>query len=261
MSESVTPGAVTCCQLTGRRALVTGAAGGIGGAAARAFAGLGCRVAVADLDREAVSRVAAALPDQGAGHVALAFDLADSRACEVAVAEAAARLGGLDIVIHAGAMMIRQATDEVTMETLARTTAVNMWGTFFVARKAAQLMAAGEGGSIILFSSIGAYTGGSINSAAYSMTKAAVTALIKSLAREHAARQVRINGIAPGAVDTPMLRDGVPPDALARFMATIPMQRAAAPDELASCCVFLASPASAFITGQMLHVNGGQMML
>ncbi|MGH8226337.1 MAG: SDR family NAD(P)-dependent oxidoreductase [Steroidobacteraceae bacterium] len=247
--------------MSGRRALVTGAAGGIGGAVARAFAGLGCRVAAADLDREAVSRVAAALPDQSGGHVALGFDLGDSRACESSVEEAATRLGGLDIVVHAGAMMIRQPTDEVTMETLARTTAVNMWGSFFVARRAAQLMAAAEGGSIILFSSIGAYTGGHVNSAAYSMTKAAVTALVKSLAREYAARRVRINGIAPGAVDTRMLRDGVSTEALASFMAMIPMKRAAEPDELASCCVFLASGASAYVTGQMLHVNGGQMML
>lgn len=248
-------------ELSGRRALVTGAAGGIGGAVARAFAGLGCHVAAADLDREAVNRVVATLPDQGSGHVALGFDLADSCACEASVEAAATSLGGLDIVVHAGAMMIRQPTDEVTMETLARTTAVNMWGSFFVARKAAQLMAAGEGGSIILFSSIGAYTGGHVNSAAYSMTKAGVTALIKSLAREYAARGVRVNGIAPGAVDTPMLRDGVSPEALAGFMSMIPMKRAAEPDELASCCVFLASLASAYVTGQMLHVNGGQMML
>lgn len=248
-------------ELSGRRALVTGAAGGIGGAVAGAFAALGCRVAAADLDRQAVSRVVAKLPNHGGDHVALAFDLADGRACETSVEEAAAQLGGLDIVVHAGAMMIRQPTDEVTMETLERTTAVNMWGSFFVARKAAQLMAAGQGGSIILFSSIGAYTGGHVNSAAYSMTKAAVTALIKSLSREYAARRVRINGIAPGAVDTPMLRDGVSPEALANFMTMIPMKRAAEPEELASCCVFLASRASAFITGQMLHVNGGQLML
>lgn len=248
-------------ELNGRRALVTGAAGGIGGAAARAFAEAGCRVAAADLDQEAVSRVAATLPDPGSGHVALGFDLADCRATENSVEEAAKRLGGLDIVVHAGAMMIRQPTDEVTMETLERTTAVNMWGSFFVARKAAQLMAGREGGSIILFTSIGAYTGGHVNSAAYSMTKAAVTALIKSLAREYAAKGVRVNGIAPGAVDTPMLRDGVSPEALASFMGMIPMKRAAEPDELASCCVFLASRASAYITGQMLHVNGGQVML
>jgi NAD(P)-dependent dehydrogenase (short-subunit alcohol dehydrogenase family) len=248
-------------ELTGQRALVTGAAGGIGGAAARAFAELGCRVAVADLDQEAVSRVVPTLADRGRGHVALGFDLADSRACEASVEEAAKRFGGLDIVVHAGAMMLRQSTDEVTAETLERTTAVNMWGSFFVARKAAQLMGASEGGSIILFSSIGAYTGGYINSAAYSMTKAAVTALIKSLAREYAAKRVRVNGIAPGAADTPMLRNGVSPEALADFMSMIPMKRAAEPDELASCCVFLASRASAYITGQMLHVNGGQMML
>jgi len=248
-------------ELSGRRALVTGAAGGIGGAVAGAFAGLGCRVAAADLHQEAVGRVISTFPDRGSGHVALGFDLADSRACEDSVEEAATRLGGLDIVVHAGAMMIRQPTDEVTMETLERTTAVNMWGSFFVARKAAQLMAAREGGSIILFTSIGAYTGGHVNSAAYSMTKAAVTALIKSLAREYAARGVRVNGIAPGAVDTPMLRDGISPEALAGFMSMIPMKRAAEPEELASCCVFLASRASEFITGQMLHVNGGQMML
>jgi NAD(P)-dependent dehydrogenase (short-subunit alcohol dehydrogenase family) len=247
-------------ELSGQRALITGAAGGIGRATARAFADLGCRVAVADLDREVVSGTLPMLCDHSDGHLALGFDLADASACEDAVSEAAERLGGLDIVVHAGAMMLRQPTDEISLDTLSRTTAVNQWGSFFVARKSAQLMASKGGGSIVLFSSIGAHTGGFVRSTAYSMTKAAVTALIKSLAREYAGKEVRVNGVAPGAVDTSMLRDGVPPAALAEFMAQIPMKRAADPEEIASCCVYLASRASAYITGQVLHVNGGQLM-
>jgi NAD(P)-dependent dehydrogenase (short-subunit alcohol dehydrogenase family) len=248
-------------ELTGRRALITGAAGGIGRATAHALAESGCRVALADLNLEALDRILPTLNEPGRGHLALAFDLADARACEVSVQAAADRLGGLDIVVHAGALMLRQSIEEVSPETLQRTTAVNMWGSFFVARKAAQLMTRGEGGSIVLFSSQGAYTGGYASSAAYSMTKAAVTALIKSLAREYADKGVRVNGIAPGAADTPMLRENVDPQALAHFMSLIPMKRAAEPAEVASCCVFLVSAAARYVTGQMLHVNGGQLML
>src|SRR5690606_23540025 len=108
------------------------------------------------------------------------FDLGDGAACENAVATAVQRMGRLDIVIHAGARLDRSPLDQVTMQTLQAMTSVNMWGSFFIARAAAQHMASSGGGSIVLFSSQGAYTGGYASSTVYSMTKAAVGALVKS---------------------------------------------------------------------------------
>jgi NAD(P)-dependent dehydrogenase (short-subunit alcohol dehydrogenase family) len=169
-------------------------------------------------------------------------------------------MGGLDIVIHAGARLDRSPLDEVSLQSLQAMTSVNMWGSFFIARAAAQYMAQSAGGSIVLFSSQGAYTGGYASSTVYSMTKAAVSALVKSLAREYADRNVRVNGVAPGAIDTPMMQRGLQPDAIARFVEMIPMKRMGSPEEVALCCAFLVSAASQYVTGQMLHVNGGQLM-
>ena len=244
--------------LRGKRAMITGAAGGIGKATAQVFAELGCRLVLADIRAAEVAEVTAAL---GSMHLSLPLDLGDPAACESAVRSATAHLGGLDILVNAGAILLRRPLADVTSESLHAMTAVNMWGPLFLGRAAARQMADGGGGSITLFSSQGAYTGGYVGSTVYSMTKAAVAALIKSLAREYAGRSVRVNGIAPGAIDTPMIHAGVTDEALARFQEMIPMGRLGLPREVAMTCAFLAGPGAQYITGQMLHVNGGQLML
>jgi NAD(P)-dependent dehydrogenase (short-subunit alcohol dehydrogenase family) len=247
--------------LSGKRALITGAAGGIGRATAQLFAELGCRVVVADIRARELEDVVAALGGPKEGHLAQALDLADAGSCEESVRAAAAHLGGLDAVVNAGAVLHRQPLADISQESLRAMTAVNMWGPLFLARAAAGQMARAGGGSITLFSSQGAYTGGYVGSTVYSMTKAAVAALIKSLAREYAAPRVRVNGIAPGAIDTPMIHEGVTDEALAQFVERIPMSRLGSPREVAMTCAFLASSAADYLTGQMLHVNGGQLML
>lgn len=245
--------------LGGKCALITGAASGIGRATAHALAELGCRLVIADIQGGTLEQVAATLA--GPKHLALPLDLADPAAAESAVAASVGYLGGLDIVINAAAVLRREALAEVSQASLQAMTAVNMWGPFFLARAAAQHMQRAGGGSITLFSSQGAYTGGYVGSTVYAMTKAAVGALIKSLARDYAKDGVRVNGVAPGAIDTPMIREGLTEDALARFQSMIPMHRLGSPQEVALTCAFLASPAAHYITGQMLHINGGQLML
>jgi NAD(P)-dependent dehydrogenase (short-subunit alcohol dehydrogenase family) len=247
--------------LQGKCALVTGAAGGIGKATSEALARLGCHVTLCDVDRVALEKASQGIADPARRHLALCFDLADGPACENAVTNAAQHMGRLDIVIHAGARIERSPLDEVSLQTLQAMTSVNMWGSFFMARAAARLMAQSGGGSIVLFSSQGAYTGGYASSTVYSMTKAAVSALVKSLAREYASRNVRINGLAPGAIDTPMMQRDLQPQEIERFVEMIPMKRMGTPEEVALCCAFLVSAASRYVTGQMLHVNGGQLML
>ena len=247
--------------LSDKRALITGAASGIGRATAQIFAELGCRIVIADIQADKLEEVVAGLAGPKHRHLALPLDMADPAACESSIQSSVAHLGGLDIVVNAAGILHRQSLTDVSRESLHLMTAVNMWGPFFFGRAAAQHMAQAGGGSITLFSSQGAYTGGYVGSTAYSMTKAAVAALIKSLAREYAGRGVRVNGIAPGAIDTPMIHAGVTDEALARFQEMIPMNRLGLPHEVAMTCAFLASSAAQYITGQMLHVNGGQLML
>ena len=247
--------------LDGKHALVTGAASGIGKTTAEVLARLGCHVVVCDIDHDKLENTRNGLAEPASRHSSVCFDLGDGEACEAAIRSAVERMGGLDVVVHAGAVLHRTALDEVSLETLQSMTAVNMWGTFFLARAASRFMAQSGGGSIVLFSSQGAYTGGHVGSSVYSMTKAAVCALIKSLAREYAGRDVRVNGIAPGAIDTPMMKRGMGLEDVLRFVDMIPMKRMGHPEEVALCCAFLASTASQYITGQTFHVNGGQLML
>lgn len=244
--------------LTGKHALVTGAASGIGKATAELLAQLGCETTICDIQCESLDGV---LEGLGEGpHSAICFDLGDSQACQDAIDTAMERTGRLDIVVNTGAVIHRAPLHDVTIDSLHEMTAVNMWGSFFLARAAAESMAKTAGGSIVLFSSQGAFTGGHVGSCAYSMTKAAVGALIKSLAGDYASRNVRVNGVAPGAVDTPMMRQGMRTEEIERFLDLIPMKRMGRPEEIALCCAYLASEASQYVTGQMLHVNGGLLM-
>lgn len=243
--------------LNGRVVLVTGAASGIGRAIALAFAEAGCRVALADINGEGVRETAAAI---GADALPIHLDLADEAACASAVDATVERFGRLDVLVNAGAMILRQTLDDVHGSDVERMAMVNMAGPLFIARAAAHAMRQNGFGRIVLFSSQGAHTGGYVGSTVYAMSKAGVLALTKSLAREFARDGITVNAVAPGLVDTPMIRNDVSEEALARFMDMIPMGRIATPEELATCCLFLASDWSSYVTGHTLDVNGGQLM-
>lgn len=243
--------------LSGRTALVTGAAGGIGRAVAARFAKAGVRVALADVDVAGAREAAAAI---GPDALALDLDLADEGSCADCVARAVAAFGRLDVLVNAGAAILRRNLDAVVPQDFERLAMVNMAGPLFIARAAARAMRENRFGRIVLFSSQGAHTGGYVGSTVYAMSKAGVLALTKSLAREFARDGITVNAVAPGLVDTPMIRDGVSEEALARFMEMIPMGRVARPEEIADCCLFLASDWSSYVTGHTLDVNGGQLM-
>lgn len=244
--------------ISGRRVLVTGAASGIGRATAERFAALGARVCLADVNVDGANAVAGKL---GPHCRALALDLGEQASCENAVADAVAAMGGLDVLVNAGAIILRQPLDSVTGDDIQRMTAINMAGAFFLARAAANTMkAGGQGGRIILLSSQGAHTGGYVGSTVYAMTKSAVVSLAKSLARELAPHAITVNAVAPGVVDTPMIRSDVSTEALAEFMKMVPLGRIAEPREIADCCLFLASDWASYVTGHTLDVNGGQLM-
>jgi len=243
--------------LTGRRIIVTGAASGIGRAVAERFAAMGGIVCLADINSAGVDEAARNL---GGAAFAVECNLADPASCEALITQMIERCGGLDVLVNAGAVIMRQSLDEVLLSDIHRMVDVNMAGSFFLARAAARAMRAQNSGRIILFSSQGAHTGGYVGSTVYAMTKAAVVSLAKSMAREFAPDGITVNAIAPGIVDTPMIRQDVSEAALSDFMKMVPLGRIATPRELADCCLFLASDWASYVTGHTLDVNGGQLM-
>ena len=247
---SSTP-APTPFSLAGKRILVTGAAGGIGLAVVRLAMSMGAQVVAAD-------RAGAPFPAELAGSVH-PFDLADVSATESAVAALTAE-GPLDALIHTAAVLRRTSDlDAVTEEDWDIQHDVNLKGTFFLTRAVANSMR-GRGGSIVAFSSQGWWTGGFGGSAVYNASKGGIVTLVRGLARTYAADGVRINAVAPGAVDTAMMRDGLDDAFRAQFISQIPLGRMADPSEVAAAALFLATDAASYMTGATLNVSGGQLM-
>ena len=239
--------------------IVTGAASGIGAAVALCFAQCGAKVALLDINISGAKTVLSTLPNKES-HIALPCDLGQSEQCTAVVQQVIDWAGQVDVLINAAAYLERKPVSEVDESFMSRTVSINMSGPFFLAQACAEPMKKQGFGRIILFSSQGAFTGGFNGSAVYAMTKAAVIALVKSLAREYATYGITVNSVAPGGVDTPMLRGGMSDKDMQDFIDKIPMERLATPMELAQACKFLASDDATYITGTTLDVNGGQLM-
>jgi NAD(P)-dependent dehydrogenase (short-subunit alcohol dehydrogenase family) len=246
--------------LEGRGVLVTGAAGRIGRAVARAFAATGASVVAVDLDADRLGEVVAALEGPGR-HAAIAADLADLGGLDDLVARARDAASSLDVLAHVAAVIRRGDLDAVTEEDWELQEAVNLRATFFLNRAAARVMREqGRGGRIVNFASQGWWTGGFSGSVVYAATKGGVVSMTRGLARTYGPDGILVNCVSPGAVDTPMLRDGMTDEALEHFRTQIPLGRFADPEEMAGAVVFLASDHASYITGATLNVSGGQLM-
>ena len=247
-------------RLAGKVALITGGAGSIGLATARAFVAAGARVLIADLDPEELKRAAA-----GANGDALAWRACDvTRSEDVAAAVAATvdRFGRLDCAFaNAGVFGVVAPVTEYPLELFQQVMAVNVIGSFLVAQHALRVME--PGGSLIINSSVVGLTSDR-GIAAYATSKHAVVGLMRTAAKEMATKGIRVNTVHPGPTDNPFQHAieveavGVPePQASAAFEEMIPLARHAAPDEIAQAVVYLASDESAFMTGHTLTVDGG----
>jgi 3-oxoacyl-[acyl-carrier protein] reductase len=237
---------LAAASLDGRSILVTGAAGGIGAAVVGACVDAGAQVIAVDVD-EGVT----ALEDGGV--TAVVGDVTDPAVVEHL---AASRVDGL---VHAAAVLTRVGSiEQVTVEDWQRQADVIARSAFFLVRAVAERMRAdGRGGSIVCFSSVSAHHGGLGGTWPYAAANGAVLSLVRGLARTYAPHEIRVNGIAPGAVDTPMMTSGLSVERLDAIVANIPLGRMAQPAEVADVCVFLLGDRSSYVTGVTLDVDGG----
>lgn len=243
--------------LTGKTALVTGATGGIGAAIARVVHGQGARVVLSGTRAEALEEMAAGLGERAAVAVCQ-FD--DSAAVDGLVAAAEAAAGApLDILIaNAGitrdGLLLRMKDDD-----WSSVMKINLESYFRLSRAALRGMMKRRSGRIVGITSIVGVTGNP-GQANYAASKAGMIGFSKALAQEVASRNITVNCVAPGFIESPMT-DGLNNDQKARILSTIPLGRLGAGDDIAAACVFLASDEAAYVTGQTLHVNGGMAMV
>jgi NAD(P)-dependent dehydrogenase (short-subunit alcohol dehydrogenase family) len=233
-------------------ALVTGGARGIGRAICAALAESGHHVAVADLDVDAATVTAADL-----GGEAVALDVTDVAAVRRTVAALDDRLP-LDVVVANAGVASRRPLLDVEPEEFDALMAVNVRGVFFVVQAALRAMAPRRRGSIVTICSTSSFTASSGPMAAYDASKGAVKLLTQAAAREAAPSGVRINGVAPGTVETALTLGLATTDDLARLgRDRVPLARLGRPDEIGAAVAFLASDAASYITGHVLAVDGG----
>ena len=254
--------------LDGARAIVTGAAGGIGEATARRFCEEGARVLLADRDGDAAENAAAALRAAGYEAHARVADVTDEGAVARVVDEAAELLSGLDLAVaNAGVLSVRPLAD-LSLTEFEHTLRVNVLGVFLTFKHAAPHLRA-AGGGVLLCTASQAGVHGYRDMSAYCASKFGVVGLVESLAQELAGDGIRVCAVAPGITDTAMYRElvaerarlwGIADDAaLERIRATVPFGRAAGPREVADAFVYLASPGAAYVSGVALVMDAGEL--
>lgn len=258
--------------LTGRVAAVTGGGQGIGAAISRRLAGEGVAVLVTDLSREAAETTARSIRDEGGRAAALAVDVRSREDLDRVPGEAAEQLGApLSVVVCNAGHQTFKKLEDLGIEEWDAVQAVNARGTFSTLQMAADaLRRAPDGGAVVTIASLQARLG-SVYYAHYSASKASVLSLTKSFALSLAPDRVRVNCVAPGVVDTELwakadrelaLLRGVPPgQPRTERIAQVPLQRAGTAEDVAAAVAFLASEDASYITGECLHVCGGDLML
>jgi 3-oxoacyl-[acyl-carrier protein] reductase len=235
-----------------RIALVTGAAGPMGLATAKALLADGHRVAMADLDGRKVEMLAAEI-----GGYPIAFDVADVNAARGACARVEKELGPVDILVNNAGILSNNKSAATTPEEWRKVLSVNLDGAFWLSQRLLPGMRERGWGRVVNTCSFAMKSGGLTAGTAYTVSKAALQGLTFSLAREVVAFGVTVNGIAPAYINTPMVSEQLSEAQRQALLKQIPVGRFCEPEEFAHCVRFFVSPLSGFITGEILDLNGG----
>ncbi|TWT53787.1 General stress protein 39 [Rubripirellula amarantea] len=248
-------------KLDGKVALITGGDSGIGRSVAVMFAREGADVAIVYLDENSdAAETKRLVESEGRRCLVFAGDIGDQTFCESVVANVAAELGRIDVLVNnAAEQHPEESLERIREQQLVRTFRTNIFSMFYMSQAALPFLKEQSGSSIINTTSVTAYRG-SPGLLDYSATKGAIVSFTRSLSQNLVKDGIRVNAVAPGPIWTPLIPATFPPEKVAKFGSDAPMGRAGQPHECASCYVFLASDDSSYMTGQVLHPNGGEVI-
>jgi NAD(P)-dependent dehydrogenase (short-subunit alcohol dehydrogenase family) len=248
-----------CNKLANKVAIITGGDSGIGRAIAYCYALEGADVVIAYLNETEDAVTTKKIVNQiGKECLCLAGDVGEVNFCKKIIDETINKFGHLDILINnAGEQHVQNNFENITVEQLERTFRTNIFAYFYMAKFALPHLR--EGSSIINTSSVTAYHGHP-KLIDYSSTKGAIISFTRSLAENLAAKKIRVNAVAPGPIWTPLIPSSFSEDEVSKFGQNVPLKRPGQPKEVAPCYVFLASDDASYITGQVLHPNGGSII-
>jgi NAD(P)-dependent dehydrogenase (short-subunit alcohol dehydrogenase family) len=257
--EAETPHHIGTGKLQDKVAIITGGDSGIGRAVAIAFAKEGAKVVVSYLNEHADAKETKKLVEEEGGDCLLmAGDIGKEEFCKKIVKKTLAQFRRLDVLVNnAAEQHPTEDLKKISEKQLERTFRTNIFSFFFLTKAA--LAHLKKGSTIINTASVTAYRG-SEHLLDYAATKGAIVAFTRSLAKNLAEKEIRVNGVAPGPVWTPLIPSTFSPEEVAKFGTSVPMKRVGEPSEIAPCYVFLASEDSSYMTGQMLHPNGGEVI-
>lgn len=246
-------------RLKDKVAIITGGDSGIGRACAVLFAREGAQVAIVYLEEtEDATITAEAIKAEGKEALLLRGDIGDKSFCETAVGKVIEEFGKIDVLVNnAAEQHPKEEITEISPEQLKQTFETNLFGFFYMTQAAMPHLQSGA--TIVNTTSVTAYRG-SPTLLDYSSTKGAIVAFTRSLSGSLADKGIRVNAVAPGPIWTPLIPATFPPDKVAEFGATQPMKRPGQPYEVATCHLFLACDESSYLSGQVLHPNGGEIV-
>lgn len=243
----------------GKVAIVTGSAGGIGEAYARALAAEGAAVVVADIDDEKAGKVAASIEADGGRAIGVKVDVSSPESAAEMAAATEAAFGGIDLLVNNAAIYGNMKLDfliTVDWDYFKRFMDVNLNGALVCTRAVYEKIAARGGGAIVNQSSTAAW----LYSGFYGLAKVGVNGLTQQLATELGSSNIRVNAIAPGPIDTQATRDVVPGNMVGDMVKKLPLARMGTPEDLVGMCLFLLSDEANWVTGQIFNVDGGQVI-
>ena len=241
--------------LTDRTVIVTGGTRGIGLSLAEGFVLAGARVVVASRKHDACEQAAQHLRGLGGEVIGVATHLGDIGALEALVGRTIDEFGGIDVVVNNAANALAQPVGQMTPDALTKSYEVNLRGPVFLVQAALPYLKASAHASVVNMISVGAFNFAP-GTAIYSSNKAALMSFTRSMAAEYASDGIRVNAIAPGPVDTDMMRNN-PKEAIDRMAASNLMKRLAQPDEMVGAALLLASDAGSYMTGTVIIADGG----